>query len=513
MDRQVKNRLTVFLCMEAVVGILYFLYWESGLKEYALPYRDMFFKIYLLLMILSMIGICYWWLCREGKIEHTLERRFAVMLFLTGMMFNIVLPAFSAPDEGVHFASAYRISNIMMGKNMEDSDGHIYVRREDRDTQVFSYEKETYAEYFRELFKKANSEEMVVYEAYFPEKTVPFTTYFIPAAGMTLARVLNLNGRWLMILARIFNFLFFCIAAARSLKWMPYGKRVIMVLCQIPMTVELVSSISYDSVNLAFILLFVSFVMHCAYDREKVTWKEFFLMVIMGCCFAPIKLVYIPFLLLILFIPVKKVSVRWKYQAAYAGVLVLPILISVYLKLGKVAFIASDTTNLTAKQGYSLSYLLHHPLDSLFFLIYSMSLKRGDETLDTFMGKSLGWLDVKIPRHFLLVFLFLLVLYVLGEESRIVFSRWQKILVGEMIAFGVSAPILVMFLAETDLVEEAVACVQGRYFLPLVLLFPIVAQNRKVTVQTGEEPSMAEAVLFYMNMLTVIFVLFAVWKK
>ena len=71
------------------------------------------------------------------------------MLLIIGIMYQLVLPAFSAPDEDTHFASAYRLSNRMMKKQETDAKGYTVMREEDRKGQTYTYGEKEFAGYYQ----------------------------------------------------------------------------------------------------------------------------------------------------------------------------------------------------------------------------------------------------------------------------------------------------------------------------------------------------------------------------
>ena len=119
------------------------------------------------------------------------------MLLIIGIMYQLVLPAFSAPDEDTHFASAYRLSNRMMKKQETDAKGYTVMREEDRKGQTYTYGEKEFAGYYRKMFSTEKVDSQTVsYTRKKAEQTVPFPVYLAPACGITIARLLHWNGVW-----------------------------------------------------------------------------------------------------------------------------------------------------------------------------------------------------------------------------------------------------------------------------------------------------------------------------
>ena len=58
------------------------------------------------------------------------EAFFAVSSLLLGLLFMVVLPPLSAPDEVSHYISSYQLSNRLLGK-AADPEGRVYIRLQD----------------------------------------------------------------------------------------------------------------------------------------------------------------------------------------------------------------------------------------------------------------------------------------------------------------------------------------------------------------------------------------------
>ena len=497
---------------EAGLFLFYIFFWKIGIKP-LIPEQDMVIvrNVFLILVILSLFLLFLLEVCRWKKSRR--EIRFFLMLFIFGLMYQLVLPAFSAPDEDTHFTSAYRLSNQMMFQKDTDDEGYTRMRKEDSKGQVYTFGEKEFTAHYRKLFLPAKEGKTVSYTRRKSEQTVPFVVYLAPACGITIARLLHWNGKWTAFLGRICCLILFALLAVVSYRLLPFAHQSVVVLCTMPMTVSLFSSFSYDGINLALILLFFSLLMNCVFVREKVTWKEIAVLGITAVCFVPIKMVYFPFLWLVFLIPLCKFKNKIIGWLTYAALNLLPLMESFLLKSSKISFIAAGTTNLTANDGYTFLYVLQHPLKVIKFISFSVFFKNGDEIIEGFAGRSLGWLDTKIPRYLAYSFLFLLLLEILSEECRVFFVKWQKILVAAAVLVSVGLPVLIMFLAETERSDSILACVQGRYFIPVVLFFLILFQNKKFVQQKKEDDMQLERLLVYLNSLSVIMVLHSVMGR
>jgi hypothetical protein len=91
-----------------------FLYgWYAGLMVFAL-------------LVLAAVG--YLFLVRR---EYGLARIFPAAAMGIGLMYMVVLPPLSAPDEVSHYISSYQLSSYLMGRTARAEDERVFIRSQD----------------------------------------------------------------------------------------------------------------------------------------------------------------------------------------------------------------------------------------------------------------------------------------------------------------------------------------------------------------------------------------------
>ena len=169
-----------------------------------------------------------------------IEMYFILYAALFGAMYTILLPPFSAPDEDRHYLAAYRLSNVIMMNAENDRKGITFMRECD----AAAHETYITNEYFCDIISKLVSgkedlskEIIKVNNSFAP--SVPVVMYLPQALGISLGRLLYVNGVQLIYCGRLMNLMFFTMLTAMAIKIMPYGKWIIFAICQIPIVVEL----------------------------------------------------------------------------------------------------------------------------------------------------------------------------------------------------------------------------------------------------------------------------------
>lgn len=87
------------------------------------------YYIWLLLFGMVFLAMSGYQMC-AGR-QWSLERFFVWAALGLGIMFCIVLPPLSAPDEASHYISAYQLSNRLLGREACTEDSQVYIRPQD----------------------------------------------------------------------------------------------------------------------------------------------------------------------------------------------------------------------------------------------------------------------------------------------------------------------------------------------------------------------------------------------
>lgn len=508
----------VTLLVLVLLGAMHFLDVRAG----AIESGDAWLKSrYLLLVLGSLAGTAGigWLLHRNKKLEQVYG---AAGLFF-GLLYLLVLPPLSAPDEISHYISAYQLSNHMMGTEANYKTGHVMVRAEDwfiEDVQgnyqyqmdgeimVFSEEgegesgilgqtltEETYRTihatgFFQHVDRGGGKTAVSTYP---PVVTTPLA-YVSQAVGVTAARLLNMNSLGLLYLGRLFNLLFFVGVTTLAMKRMPFGKEVLFGVALLPMTLHLSASFSYDVMLMAGLFYFTACCLDLAYVRERVRLVDVAVLALIMVVTGPCKMVYAVFMGLCLLIPVRKFG-GWSRWAMSAAVVALAWGISmVMVNSQTIASYATETEAYVAwagEAGYSLGMLLHNPM-LLVRMFYNTVLWQAEYYHLTMIGAYLGNLDTVLDVPYLVVALLtgcLLALAFRKPGENVVVTGGRRIWIWVLCLACAGATMLSMLIAWTPVSSPVISGVQGRYFLPFLPVLLLTCKNDLVVLTKNRDRS------------------------
>lgn len=455
---------------------------------------------------LGLLDVSGWLLLIRREVS--LERVFVVCSLTLGLLFAVVLPPLSAPDEIAHYISAYQVSNRLMGKTPADEDGRVLIRPEDawvedmadvladdgsgrtrdEDSVVLGQmvTQHTYGEIRgRGLASEAGGRTGDAAVSYQPAVHTTPLAYGPQAVGITLARALGLGSLGLLFLGRLFNLLFYTGMGYLTMKRMPFGKEVVFGVGLLPMTLNLISSMSYDVMILSMSAYFTAVCLDLAYRAERVRLADVAVLSLVMAVMGPCKMVYGVIAGLCLLVPVKKFGGRGRWLAAAAAVLGAFVLAMLVVNSQTVALYTGiqDRHVIWADEpGYSFAQLIHSPL-LVLKMFYNTLVWNGGELFSGMIGGSLGNMDPVLNTPYLVVLVLAVLLLMLasrkpGESLHI--TGGQRIWVWAICLICLGALMFSMLLAWTPVSASFIQGVQGRYLLPLLPIFALSLKNDRL---------------------------------
>ena len=440
-----------------------------------------------LLGILSgtVLLLCALLIVGAVKREQPVERSPLVfpLLVAAALLFCLLLPPLSGPDEPSHYATAYRYSNILLGRAS-------VLDEPERESIGYVFYNQNYRGGDAELIRAYASLSAVDYEHFYSPAygtlqllednttlrrssfaSYPYTVIgYLPAImGLTVGRVLGLDGVITAFLGRLCNLLITAGLMTSAIRKTPRGGRILLAVALLPMTLHLLGTFSPDGLMVAVALLSFRGFMELLEGEEPLTVGQ--TLPFAACCAlaSMLKLYCAPLCLLILLVP----PARFRRRAGYVS----GILLAVLFTLGGVVLGSFEAlkgvfaeTAVAYTEAFTLGDVLEQPLHFIGMFFRSL-IKDLPMLALTIVGYSLGAFTVQLPSYlFGLCYLLLLLLAGLPGESE---GDGQKKRLFWCLPIGLLALLPAygsMLLWWTPMDSPYILGVQGRYFLPVLPL-------------------------------------------
>ena len=419
---------------------------------------------------------------------------------LLGLVFGLFYVFLSIPgripDEHVHIAGAYYVSDKLLGTQAEE-DHRVFLRKSDNEVLTENTE-DIYADkgtaflipWWDSLAHDRQEDAEPVLSTYKTPGSAAYQ-YFLPGLGITAARLLRLGPSWTFFLGRIMNLLFSVFLVTLAIRVAPFGKPLFFILAMTPMFLQQASSFSYDAfVNAAAFALtaLTAYLAAGAYENKR------------NACFCAAGLCVLAILLfpaksyalfglslmpLILLFPAR--------EDAGAGKAVRRIVIwlfagaAVFFLLAKLLPLLSGTSAdgqwavdylaRTGREGYTLTDLLREPRLLLFYA--NATIRELGYYLETMLGMRLGWMSVGVDHSIIYGYLAALVTAVFATENEAAVPGRLRVCFAAGALLAAACTIIGMLLTWTPVGAQTVEGVQGRYFLCLMPALLLAARTKK----------------------------------
>ena len=442
-----------------------------------------------------------------------------VTLYL-GILYMLIIPVYSVPDEYTHMDTAYTISNQILGIGEPEEHGYGYKRAVDVETDEYFTYYTNLADYRRlylELFERPSDVALEKCRMMSGLKNGN-VLYYLPAAiGITIGRLLGTGTILMYLLGRLMNLSVFLLLTQAAIRKTPGFKNLFMVFAALPIMLQEAASISYDCVLNGFSILFAAYCFYfAAADTEEIRLRDVFILLFSMIQVASVKGgVYLPLCFIVLIIFFER---RWKirragaYMLLAAGGTVAAFLQNNAVRLIKTYFFPSGTriSPFVGTELYSIHDVISQPFKIALVFINTI-FTEGSRLIYEILGGKMGSLqDIQMPWMYELIFL-VVIIFILPYGTFKLKSRVSTA-VCMICAIGSAGLVAVsMLLAHTAADLHSVAGLQGRYFFASALVLLVCAGQfvKEKMEETGAGGLLAlyfgTHIVFLYNILMVVF--------
>ncbi len=488
---------------------------EEGICVNAYLYFNIFLKRFFFFLFLGVEGfVCLFWyllIVKRARMENVL---LAALLFC-GLVYNVLLTPQMVPDEAKHIDMAYRYSNELLGYESL-GDTRCLMRAQDAEMEFTSSPSfGNYRNIYYGLFSKIRDEGMTETEIN-SNIEGSFLLYAPAVLGMSFARLAGWGTVPMLLLARYLNLFVFALLAREGMKRLPFGRMTMFVLALLPVNIQQCTSFSHDAMVHGILFFYCCLCLQTIYEEKPLSGQRMILLELMALFLVYCKNgSYLP----LCFLPVLIPSVRFagkkeKYTAVFA-LLGIPVLAFAMKHLQMVTGIV-NTTEATSVvgtgggaeylSGYTIGYFLKEPLEFVYMIVNTVLDKTGFY-LESLVGYKLGWVEIETSMAIVVLFWFLLFLSICDSRGEVVkIQRFQRFWM-VFLCLGCTGLILLgMLLQWTPLGHVSVEGVQGRYFLPFMLILLTACKNGSIVLERRIDRKIAAAAVLG-QLLTLVYII------
>lgn len=414
-------------------------------------------------LIFAFAGVC------AVRFEARPHQLYLIVFLLIGMLYFFVYPVGTVPDEFAHFYRAYEISeghlvsdirNGMGGRELPDG------LALSSNTVMLSLQK------MWGMLGNEISEERSWYTFWTMSLYAP-VSYIPQSLGIFVARLFTDSVLVMFMAGRLLNFIAVAIVSYFAVKYIPIGKKAVILIMLLPVNMQEAISLAPDAMVTALTLAFIAFILHLRYKQESaVSVKQLVVLYVMAVFISLYKIVYLPFCMLPFLIQPDKLGGRKKFtiHAICMGALVIVASLGWLMFAGRYLMDIEGGRNSDDQVAYILS-----DLPNYFKIMLSTIKTDGLRYIYTMLGQELGWLNIYVPKGYMILYGIVLLTGIFSEGAvpgKFGFVR------GIFAVIIVAVFLLIMtslYVQWNDYAAESITGVQGRYFIPLLLpLFLLV---------------------------------------
>ncbi len=474
-----------------------------GLEKDLLP---QFLVVCILIMLLLMLTIYFTF--DSNKIKGC--KAFVIIYMILGILYGVVLPPFSVQDEWTHFAQSYAISNKWIGKEAVSEDGYVYIYESGLVRINRCDDRQTIYRFWRD-WDYGNREGKYISGSYIHAYHLPQYVYYMPAVGVTIARLFHAPYQIILLAGRFTNLLLMGVLSSLALKVGKSFQQSLLAILLVPSVVWLYSSYSYDAWNMAFSILLFAYCMHCRSREKIISARDVLIISGLGMLLVPAKFIYFVMAFSVFFIPKEKFKRRiWQF-ASYAGVCGATLL-SAFLARGgsAVSYLVTQNVDIRSvsvenmeRERYTLATILENPVHTIKVYINTL-FEQGENYIYKCINGS--FLAVEVPKIIVYMMLFVILLIMMNNVRKVYWRKQDRYIALGTFIIGCGLVLTSMLLAYSYIHLYSIGTisgVQGRYFLPFLLFIPFIIKNDIIYINDGKEKNVL-LLLFALNLLAIM---------
>lgn len=469
----IKNQYYIIFCFAFL--ILNYLHLNKAAEEYSVSSNSgAFYIIFIGLLIIELFLLFI--INKRIKEKYPIEKLFLIIAIPIGLLFMFFLPLGQIPDDSSHFARAYSITEGYLVSPV-DENNYGYAPMPKKVITVSTYNGD------KRLEKNvtnitAKYDDEIINTSFTNTSIYSFIVYIPQTIGIIIGRILHLPISLIAYMGRLFNFIVYLILIYYSIKLLPFLKKYAVFVALIPIAMQEATSLSSDGLTMGISCFLVSYILYLKYTKlDKITKKEYLMLAISTIVCSLCKIVYFPLVLLIYIIPSDRFKSNKDKIIKLSIILLLCLIINGTWTLYATRYLAEVKPGINSPEQFK--YIMSDPFNYIKIII-NTTKKEALEYIYEMMGGRLSLLNVSTktyyPKLSIIMMLFLIFTNRLTKRK---ISNLDKYLSLIIVIAVIGLIFSSLYVQWTPLKNVIIEGVQGRYFIPILMLIPIIFMKGK----------------------------------
>lgn len=449
-------------------------------------------------------------LFKKKKIEF--HKQFIILATVLGIFYFLATPFGNGTDEVSHFLRVFKISQKYTNIRLEEDSlfppafSKLVDYKNNRDMKYTNYINEY------DAFSMNSPERKDLISEYWNIKLYSPLQYVPQVIGVTIGRILSDNIVTIGMCGRITGYIFWVAMCSLAIKIVPNKKVFFLIICLLPVNIFSAICISGDTVTNAVCTLFIAILYKKIYLKEKIVKKEKIFLIVLACMISLCKIVYLPFVTLVLLLKEENFENKKEWKKFVITLIIASIIVGLsWFVIGSINLSNSNTASKD-----QLRYILMNPFEYCAILTRTFCEKGAQYIYQLCTGDEL-MCHAKTTVYPVISYVISIVLFMslfTNENGKnLEVNTLRKIWVS-LIIFGTCILIATaIYIQWTSLPgigkigNEVVKGIQGRYFIPVVLLLIFVANKTKLS--TNQKVLITTVILMQLPVICQIMNVFA----
>lgn len=432
-------------------------------NQYDTSNQSFLIGIFILTMVLGIISVYRFDLNKKNLYKFAF-----VIILIFGICSVFITPINDISDEYEHLVRSEIVSNGEVSTNYINSVGFKSISAIN-DLGIQSNQN---------LFNTNLWNTKINYTTYYSDCAFaqnPFYAYLAPAAGILIAKLLDLSTIWMLYLGRIANLLLYASVISIAIKKSPIFKGPLFIASIVPLAIFQAGSVSSDCFFNAFAILSIAY-FFVLYKSDNIRYKDLGIFYTSIVLCGLLKQPYLALCLLIFVVPRSNFNDKRQEiisKIAILGVLLIGVSWSSYATSQlKYSWRANHFIEYNVNASQQLDFMLSNPQFDIYYILTVLNnIPLMFERLFEFSTSQFAYASsIMADLYFIFIAVFAL-FYPLKEKLSKV-TRLKIAIVPAIIFYGI---FIVQYLTWIQVKSSNVTQgVSGRYFIPLLIFLPLI---------------------------------------